>query len=191
MPTKYRTISLGGQEISFRLRSFRRARHLRVFVYASGEILVTKPFMASENAAVDFLRSRSAWLLGQLAGRTQAAGLNAAGTPAEYRRHKEMARRLVVDRLQHFNQYYGFAYGRISIRNQRTRWGSCSKQSNLNFNYRLLFLKPEEADYIIVHELCHTREFNHSERFWKLVSAAIPEYRRIRRNLKDPERDLS
>lgn len=104
----------------------------------------------------------------------------------EYLTQKELARSLVKDRIRHFNHYYKFSVGRISIRNQRSRWGSCSKKGNLNFNYRIVLLPPQVADYIIVHELCHLGEFNHSKRFWNLVAKTIPDYAAMRKQLRAP-----
>ena len=98
--------------------------------------------------------------------------------------NKENARLLVHERIKHFNAHYGFKIGRISVRNQRSRWGSCSKLGNLNFNYRIVFLSPNLADYIIVHELCHIGQFNHSKKFWNLVFETIPNYPRLRLELK-------
>jgi len=95
-----------------------------------------------------------------------------------------LARALVKTKLEYFNQHYGFTYHRISIRNQRSRWGSCSKEGNLNFNYRIIFLPPALADYLIIHELCHLKEFNHSRAFWALVAQTIPHYQTVRRELK-------
>ncbi|MFA7088069.1 MAG: M48 family metallopeptidase [Patescibacteria group bacterium] len=102
----------------------------------------------------------------------------------EYLARKEEARLMIANRLEELNRYYNFKYGRISIRDQRTRWGSCSKKGNLNFNYRLMNLPERVRDYVIVHELCHLKEFNHSSRFWDLVSAALPDYRELRKILK-------
>ncbi|NCA94384.1 MAG: M48 family peptidase, partial [Sphingobacteriia bacterium] len=79
----------------------------------------------------------------------------------------------------------GFEFKKISIRSQRTRWGSCSQAGNLNFNYKLIYLPDKIIDYVIVHELCHLDEFNHSRRFWFLVSEIIPDYRILRRELKE------
>src|SRR3989339_1317391 len=92
----------------------------------------------------------------------------------EYILNKEYARAFVHNRLQVLNQHYRFDYKRVSIRNQKTRWGSCSKRGNLNFNYRIVSLPIHLADYVIVHELCHLEEFNHSQNFWNLVARAIP-----------------
>lgn len=102
----------------------------------------------------------------------------------EYILNKEQARAFVHDRLQVLNQHYCFDYKRVSIRNQKTRWGSCSKRGNLNFNYRIARLPVHLADYIIVHELCHLKEFNHSHAFWSLVARAIADYRDRRRELR-------
>ncbi len=97
---------------------------------------------------------------------------------------KEVARTMATERLEFYNQHYKFKYGRISIRNQTTRWGSCSTKGNLNFNYRIATLSPELLDYIVVHELCHIGQFNHSQKFWDLVGETIPEYVELQKKLK-------
>ncbi len=102
----------------------------------------------------------------------------------KYLKHKEEARTLVSQRLEFYSGIYGFEFNRVSIRNQRTRWGSCSRKRNLNFNYRILMLPQHLSDYIIIHELCHLKELNHSPRFWNLVSQIIPNYLEIRKELK-------
>ena len=79
----------------------------------------------------------------------------------------------------------GVDYGRITIREQKTRWGSCSSKGNLNFNWKLVLLAPELLDYVVVHELAHRREMNHSKNFWKIVEAELPDYREQRRRLKE------
>ncbi len=101
-----------------------------------------------------------------------------------FKTNKEKARQLVLERLDKFLPFYQVKPKKISIRNQRTRWGSCSRQGNLSFNYRLLFLDSKMIDYIIVHEICHLQEFNHSSSFWKLVAKTIPDYSILRRELK-------
>ena len=79
----------------------------------------------------------------------------------------------------------GVDYGRITIREQKTRWGSCSSKGNLNFNWKLVLLAPELLDYVVVHELAHRREMNHSKNFWKIVEAELSDYRERRRRLKE------
>jgi len=104
--------------------------------------------------------------------------------------NRETARILVENKISCFNKIYNFEINRIAIRNQKSRWGSCSKQANLNFNYRIIFLKPELADYLIVHELCHLGEFNHSKRFWNLVEKTIPNYKNINWELRNTRMNL-
>lgn len=96
--------------------------------------------------------------------------------PTQYLAHRERARELVTERLQHWNTIYGCTYHRVAIRNQVTRWGSCSSRGNLNFNYRILFLPQHLIDYIVVHELCHLIELNHSPAFWAQVARTVPDY---------------
>lgn len=98
--------------------------------------------------------------------------------------NKVGVRKLVLARLERFNAVYGFAYHRVSIKDQRTMWGSCSRKGNLNFNWRVIQLPPALADYVIVHELCHLQELNHSRRFWDLVARTIPDYKERRKALR-------
>lgn len=101
-----------------------------------------------------------------------------------YALNKQAAYDLAISRLEYFNTFYNFKYKKISIKNTVTRWGSCSRQGNLNFNYRIATLPSELSDYIIVHELCHLGEFNHSKNFWSLVARTIPNYKLLRAELK-------
>jgi predicted metal-dependent hydrolase len=93
---------------------------------------------------------------------------------------KDQALALVQERINYYSSIYNFPYGKISIRNQKTRWGSCSRKGDLSFNYKIIYLPKNLADYIIVHELCHLKEFNHSRKFWNLVALAFPDYKKLR-----------
>jgi len=101
-----------------------------------------------------------------------------------YIKNKERAREIVRQKLNNFNNTYGFTYNRVSIKNQRTKWGSCSSKGNLNFNYKIVFLPEHLANYLIVHELCHLKELNHSKSFWLLVEKTIPDYKKCKKELK-------
>lgn len=105
-----------------------------------------------------------------------------------YLEHKEQARTLVLARLAYWNQHYNYSYNRVAIRNTRSRWGSCSELGNLNFSYRILFLPQEITDYIVVHELCHLKELNHSRAFWELVEETHPHHLELRSALRALER---
>ena len=108
----------------------------------------------------------------------------ASSVTKHYLAHKEQARELIHSRLVYFNEHYGLTYNRVAIRNQRRCWGSCTSLGNLNFSYKLLFLPAELRDYIIVHELCHLAELNHSPHFWALVAERVPEYQEHKKSLK-------
>src|SRR5256885_69333 len=102
----------------------------------------------------------------------------------QYLEHKKAAETLVNERLLHFNQFYTFTYNKVTVRDQKSRWGSCSSKKNINFNYRLALIPPHLADYVIVHELCHIGQMNHSQKFWDLVAKTIPDYAKRRRELQ-------
>ncbi len=101
-----------------------------------------------------------------------------------YLKNKEEARRVIVKDVERVNKFYGFKYNNISIRNTSTRWGSCSSKKNLNFSFQLLFVTPEEREYVVAHELCHLQEMNHSQNFWSLVEKFCPSYKNIRAKLR-------
>jgi predicted metal-dependent hydrolase len=92
------------------------------------------------------------------------------------------------DWLKRVSDQTGLRYTTISIRQQQTRWGSCSPRHSISLNARLLFLPPELVTYVLVHELCHTRHLNHSPKFWRLVEFYLPDYRRHDRQLRDSRR---
>jgi len=97
---------------------------------------------------------------------------------------RELARKLVFEKIKYFNSFYSFKINRVAIKNTKTRWGSCSEYANLNFNYKIIYLRPELADYLIVHELCHLGELNHSKIYWDLVKKTIPNYAKINKELR-------
>ena len=89
------------------------------------------------------------------------------------------------ERVEYYARQMGVSYGRITIREQKTRWGSCSGKGNLNFNWKLTLMPPEVLDYVVVHELAHRREMNHSRDFWKIVEQVLPDYQERRKRLKE------
>lgn len=94
------------------------------------------------------------------------------------------AKEIIPRRAACFAARMGVSYGRITIREQKTRWGSCSQKGNLNFNWKLVLMPPEILDYVVVHELAHRKEMNHSPRFWAVVEKELPDYRKRREELK-------
>lgn len=108
----------------------------------------------------------------------------ASRAPVPYKDAKKESLAFAQERVGVFNEIYGFSYKEVRVKNQKTRWGSCSKRGNLNFNYRILYLPLHLADYIVVHELCHLKEFNHGKKFWDLVAQVFPGHREMRRELR-------
>lgn len=106
-------------------------------------------------------------------------------TPDELKVLVNMAREAIPERVAYYAPIVGVAYGRIAIRNQKTRWGSCSGKGNLNFNCQLMRMPPEVIDYVVVHELCHRKEMNHSPKFWAEVERVLPDYKSRRKWLKE------
>ena len=154
-------------------------------VYGDGRVVVTAPFGFRTSVIDRFVFEKRQWLLRTI-NHFKRVESKTIKIPAQggYVKNKNEALRLVQDRIAHFNEIYNFPFKKITIRNQKTRWGSCSAKKNLNFNYKILFLPEVYRDYIIVHELCHLKELNHSRTFWALVQKTFPNYRELRKELK-------
>jgi len=149
--------------------------------------MVSAPERMPEHRIDAFIKEKAAWVLRKITYFSKFPPIPPAkrfSRKKHFTEHKERARALVENRLAHFNRHYGLKWNSITIRNQRSRWGSCSRKKNLNFNYTVALLPPHLADYIIVHELCHLGELNHSARFWSLVSQTLPHSRALRAELR-------
>lgn len=188
-------IKLKDQEIIIDLKSNPLAKRIRIIIHQNGKVVLTKPKRVSAKLALKFFESQGEFILQRLkeieeknkslyGPNNDLAFSCELQAKQDYQRHKKKASIFIKERLEYFNQFYNFDFKKVSVRNQSTRWGSCSRVGNLNFNYRLLFLPRELADYVLVHELCHLKELNHSSDFWDLVGKKIPDYRQRRRQLK-------
>ena len=166
------------------LRIHPRAMRLGLRVLPGGKAVVTVPKGCSYTSVLRFMRRHKGWVEEASVRMRQFAPVP---TRAEARRayllHKEAARRFAYAAVARFAPAYGVKVAAISIRDQKTRWGSCSRNGRLSFNYRLAMLPPRLAEYVVVHELCHLLEFNHSPRFWAQVAKAVPEHRLLRKHL--------
>ena len=181
-----RQINLHNRVINYSVRRSKRAKRMRLAVYCDGNFIVTVPQTFPTNSIDRYVIAKSQWVISKL---DFFEGLNKKqkltfGNDG-YELYKDRALDLVTERLAILNQkHYRFKFNKMTIKNQKTRWGSCSKKRNLNFNYKILFLPPKIRDYIMIHELCHLNEFNHSARFWNLVGKTIPNYKEIVNGLK-------
>ena len=173
--------------IEYTLKKSRRARRMRMTVYCDGALVVTAPVGLSQSAIESFVSRQSKWILDRLERfKPFRPRVSARDAKKAFATHKSQALEIAKERIEHFNRLYNFSFKNINIRNQKTRWGSCSRRGNLSFNYKIVLLEQHQRDYIIVHELCHLREFNHSPKFWALVAQTVPNYKEIRKGLKNP-----
>ena len=164
------------------LRSSRKTLSLQIT--PAGEILLRCPLKYPVREAEKFLESKRPWLekhLSRLENRQKVPAIS----PEELHRLAHQAARVIPERVSHFAPLVGVAPGRITVRSQRTRWGSCSANGNLSFNCLLMLCPPEVVDYVVVHELCHRRQMNHSPAFWAEVERILPDYRARKQWLKD------
>lgn len=105
-------------------------------------------------------------------------------TKEEILKLKQISKELVENKIIFLNSKYNFKYNSIDIKTYTTKWGSCSRSGNLTFNYKISLLPEDLQDYLIVHELCHLKEFNHSNKFWDLVQISIPDYKKLSKMLR-------
>lgn len=148
------------------------------------QVLVRCPNHMSDAQVERFVKSKSHWIETHL-GRTPSTPHLPPFTAGQIHELADQAMKVIPERVAFFAPLVGADYGQITIRNQRSRWGSCSSKGNLNFNCLLMLAPPEVLDYVVVHELCHRKEMNHSERFWAEVERVLPHYRGCRQWLRE------
>ncbi len=178
-------IQIGERDLEFVVNRRRGLKSIRLSVKAGPVLVVSAPKLITVSYLKELVSSKIDWVISAM----EKIGNKPNNLPGYspligYRGYRARAKKHIKERLEYYNQYYGFKYERISIKNHSSLWGSCSSKGNLNFNYRLIFLEPEISDLVIVHELCHLKEMNHSLRFWSLVAKTIPNYRVLNRRLK-------
>ncbi len=163
-----------------------RARRIRISISRESGVVVTLPRGAKESTAREFVAKKQGWILKGLNYFKKFPGkVFIKSGKREYLKYKQEALALAKNKAFAWNEIYGFKFNRISIKNQKTRWGSCSKKGNLNFNYKIVHLPEKVVDYLVVHELCHLKEMNHSKNFWALVGQCVPNYRELRAELRN------
>ena len=174
------------KEITYRiLRSQRRTTAIEI--KPDGTVLVRCPHRMSDARVRELVQSKASWIHKKLAAQpTQASTM----TGEQLRALADNALRYIPERVKYYAARMGVTYGRITIRNQKTRWGSCSGKGNLNFNCLLMLAPAQVVDYVVVHELCHRIHMNHSAPFWAEVAKAMPDYAHWRKWLKDNGRTL-
>lgn len=175
------------EKISYQIiRSQRKTMSLEI--KSDGQIIVRAPLRLSQVRIRRFVEQKQEWILKNLE-KIQKMEVQRETVPGlskeERTRLQQEACRKIPERTAYFAGKIGVSYGRITLRQQKTRWGSCSANGNLNFNWLLILAPPEVLDYVVVHELCHRRQMNHSQAFWNEVSAVLPGYKEQKKWLKD------
>lgn len=149
------------------------------------EVIVRAPRRMALRDIDDFVQRHRSWIEKRTIQLAEARQNRREFSDQEREEGLRAAKEKIPHRVAYFAQRMGVTYGRITIREQKTRWGSCSSKGNLNFNWKLVLMPEEVLDYVVVHELAHRREMNHSERFWAIVEEVLPDCRERRRRLKE------
>lgn len=199
-------LNINGVVIPYTLVKSSRRRSISIQIGAGGKMTVRTPYFVSKWMVDGFLREKQDWIykhyMEAVKKITEAGGFGSRDygdlddgdlyapiqvneDPALVNKHKKYARKIFEARVAYFQQFTGGNYTSITIRDQKTRWGSCSGRGTLSFNWRLILAPPEILDYVVVHELCHLTHMNHSKEFWGLVGNVLPDYKVRRKWLKE------
>lgn len=161
-------------------RSARKTIGIRVNPDLS--VTVKAPYFLANREIERVMREKENWII-KTADKIKAAQEALKNEEINYLTNEELekladeALAVIPGRVKYFSEMMGVSYGRITIRNQKTRWGSCSSKGNLNFNCLIMLAPSEVIDYLVVHELCHRKQMNHSKAFWSEVEKILPDYR--------------
>lgn len=183
-------ISLDKEEIEVEIIRSKR-RSMAIQIRTDGSVVVRVPMHASDRAIKRFVSAHARWIAdnrGQMFERRKKLADNPYDIPAWESlsaADKKIAKQKIMEHVDYYARRMEIDYGSISMRNQKSRWGSCSSKGNLNFNYRLAYLPEELLDYVVVHELAHRRRMDHSAAFWEEVETYYPAYKKCRQMLND------
>lgn len=165
--------------------SSRKARHMNITVKPFRGVRVAVPYGVPLRIAKAFARAKTDWI-SKHQGRIREVELErnthlAHSAEIDWK----AARELLTGRLTALSERHGLPYNRLSIRNQKTRWGSCSLKKNISLNVELVTLPEELMDYVLIHELVHTRVHSHGKAFWAKLTGYVPEARLLDAALKN------
>lgn len=162
------------------VRSSRKT--LAVQIRTDGTVIARAPLRMPKDRILCFLSEKASWIRMQQGRMQERENMRQQARihldAAQEKELRERAKSVLTQRTAYFARQIGVTYGRITVRDQKTRWGSCSQTGNLNFNFRLILAPLEVLDYVVVHELCHRRQMNHSTQFWQEVAQVLPDYRK-------------
>lgn len=171
------------------IRSKRKT--LAIEIRPDMRVVVRDPEKIPQNEIMKFVEEKQNWIKKHLvqmyfkAEEIKKQKKEPALTNADIEKLCQKALSVIPDKVKYYAEIMGVTYGRITIRNQKTRWGSCSSKGNLNFNCLLMLMPDKVLDYVVVHELCHLKQMNHSKKFWMEVERYMPDYQNYKKWLNE------
>lgn len=171
------------------IRSKRKT--LAIEIRPDMRVVVRAPEKIPQNEIMKFVEEKQNWIKKHLvqmyfkAEEIKKQKKEPALTNADIEKLCQKALSVIPDKVKYYAEIMGVTYGRITIRNQKTRWGSCSNKGNLNFNCLLMLMPDKVLDYVVVHELCHLKQMNHSKKFWMEVERYMPDYQNYKKWLNE------
>lgn len=166
-------------------------RTIAIQVKPDGTTVVRCPGRMPEKQVTEFVLAHKDWIRKHQETAGKRMEKRRILTAEEVNAYRKTAKAVLIQKTEEWAGKMGVEYGRITIRQQKTRWGSCSAAGNLNYNWKLILLPEPLMDYVVVHELAHRREMNHSKRFWAVVEKELPDYIQLRRRLRDYEGEIN
>lgn len=165
-------------------------RSVGITIKPGGEIIIRAPKLMPNAIIMSFVQEKAAWILKTYEKQSNIRPSTPTKekshqTLALEKRYRDAAKEYIPKRVEYYHQFTGGHYERITIRDQKSRWGSCSGNGTLSFNFRLMLAPPRVLDYVVVHELCHLTHMNHSKEFWTMVESILPDYKEHRKWLKE------
>lgn len=187
------TLSLSHEGFTYELpanliKSNRRS--VGIIVKPGGEIIVRAPKRMPNPMILSFIREKESWIVKNYLKQSKLPSApdsepKSPHTLALEKRYRDAAKEYIPKRVEYYHAFTGGQYTKITIRDQKTRWGSCSSNGTLSFSFRLMMAPPRVLDYVVVHELCHLTHMNHSKEFWNMVETILPDYKEHRKWLKE------
>lgn len=176
-------MNINGKDVNIDIVKSRR-KTLVICIIDVGHILVKAPLGVKDSEIYRFIDDKKEWLIKNISFMQKLDSTKVELSEAKLSLMKREAKKILPEKCDYYAKILGVSYNRITIRHQRTVWGSCSGKGNLNFNVLLMAMPDDVQNYVVIHELCHLKEMNHSPKFWELVSTVMPDYMVKRRYLK-------
>lgn len=165
---------------------YSRRKTIGIYITKEQTIQVRAPYFTSKQLVQEILYEKKNWIAKTLSKlEMQKQHHIKEFSEEDQKEYREKARKMITEKVKYYSCLMNVSYNRIAIKDQKTCFGSCSKQGNLNFNWRLILMPEEILDYVVIHELAHLKEMNHSSAFWKLVEEILPDYKTKRKWLKE------